>query len=37
MPQFWSCIGNNQFKIGFTAQTVYVYDKTGKEPFPVCP
>lgn len=31
MPQFWSCIGNDQFNIGCTGQTVYVYDKAGKE------
>ena len=37
MPQFWSYIGNDQFNIGCTGQTVYVYDKAGKEQFPVCP
>lgn len=31
MPQFWSYIGNDQFNIGCTGQTVYVYDKAGKE------
>ena len=31
MPSFWSYIGNDRFNIGCTGQTVYVYDKAGKE------
>ena len=31
MPSFWSLIENEKYKIGCTGQTVYVYDKAGKE------
>lgn len=31
MPSFWSFIENDKYKIGCTGQTVYVYDRAGKE------
>ena len=31
MPSFWSLIENDKYRIGCTGQTVYVYDKAGKE------
>ncbi len=31
MPSFWSYIGNGQHNVGCTGQSVYLYDKGGKE------
>jgi hypothetical protein len=31
MKRFWSYIENEQFAVGCTGQTVYVYDKSGTE------
>lgn len=31
MPSFWSYIGNEEYNVGCTGQTVYVYNKAGKE------
>ena len=31
MPKFWSYISNDQYSVGCTGQTVYLYDKNGTE------